>query len=88
MVRSTVKSIDHQVKECIKKISDEDLQKISVRLKERIGSDLAEALLIIQDRYMDLNRILMNTVNADAVYDVVDVIDKYIQEEVKRRMTH
>ncbi len=84
-VRSTVKSVDHQVKECVKKISDEDLRWLSVRLRERVGSDLAEALLLIQERYSDLNRILSNTPNADAVYDVADIIDKHVQDEVKKR---
>jgi hypothetical protein len=84
-VRSTVKSVDHQVKECVKKISDDDLRSLNVKLKERIGSDLSEALILIQDRYIELNRILSNTSNADAVYDVADIIDKYIQEEVKKR---
>ena len=87
-VRSTVKSVDHQVKECVKKISDEDLKWLSVRLKERFGGDLGEALVLIHDRYGDLNRILSNTPSADAVYDVTDIIDKYIQEEIKKRVTH
>jgi len=84
-VRSTVKSVDHQVKECVKKISDEDLRWLSIRFRERVGSDLAEALLLIQDHYNDLNRVLANTPNADAVYEIADIIDKHIQEEAKKR---
>jgi hypothetical protein len=85
MVRSIVKSVDHQVKEYVKKISEEDLRWLAIRFKERIGSDLAEALLLIQDHYNDINRLLSNTVNADAVYEVADIIDRYIQDELKRR---
>lgn len=87
-VRSSVKSVDHQVKECVKRISEEDLRWLSVRFKERVGSDLAEALFLIQERYHDLNRILANTPNSDAVFNVADVIDKYVSEELKRRSSY
>lgn len=86
--RSSVKSVDHQVKESIKKIPEEDLRWLSLRLRERIGSDLAEVLLKIQENYGDLNRILSNTPNAEAVYDVTDIIDKHIQDEIKRRSNY
>jgi hypothetical protein len=84
-VRSTVKSVEHQVKECVKKIPDEDLRWLSIRFRERVGSDLAEALLLIQERYNDLNRVLANTPSADAVYEIADLIDKHVQDEVKKR---
>lgn len=84
-VKSVVRSVDHQVKEYVKKISEEDLRWLSVRFKERIGSDLAEALLLIQDRYGDINRLLSNTPNAEAVYEVADIIDKHVQDELKKR---
>jgi hypothetical protein len=84
-VKSSVKSIDHQVKEYVKKITEDDLRWLSVRFKERVGADLAEALLLIQERYSELNRLLTNTPNSDAVFNVADVIDKYVTEEIKRR---
>lgn len=87
MARVSVKSVDHQVKEFVKKISDDHLKLLSVLFKERIAGDLSEALIVIQDNYNDLNRLLTNTTNANAVYDIVDVIDKYIQEEFKKRFS-
>lgn len=85
-VKSSVKSIDHQVKEYVKKITDEDLRTLTIRFKERVGGDLAEALILIQERYPELNRLLTNTPNSDAVFNVADVIDKYSVEEIKRRI--
>lgn len=87
-IKSSVKSVDHQVKECVKKITDDDLRWLTVRFKERVGGDFAEALVLIQDKYTELNRLLTNTPNSDAVFNVSDVIDKYITEEIKRRTTH
>jgi hypothetical protein len=85
MVRSNVKSVDHQVKECVKKISEEHLRWLSIRFGERCGSDLADALMLIHESYGDLNRILTNAPSADVVFDVTDIIDRLIQEELKRR---
>lgn len=87
-VRSSVKSVDHSVKECVKKIPEDDLRWLQIRFKERVGSDLAEALLLIQERYHELNRILSNTPSSDAVFNVADVIDKYVSEELKRRSNY
>ena len=84
MVRNVVKSVDHQVKECVKRISDEDLRWLSIKFRERLGGDLAESLLFIQDHFSELNRILCNTTGADSVYDVADIIDRSIQEEAKK----
>lgn len=87
-VRASVKSVDHQVKEFVKKISEDDLRWLQVRFKERVGSDLADALLLIQDHYPELNRLLANSPNSDAVFNVADVIDKFISEELKRRSNY
>ena len=86
-VRNVVKSVDHQIKEYVKKISEDDLRWLSMKFKERIGGDLAEALVMIQDHYGDINRVLSNAPSADSVYDVVDIVDKSLQDELKRRAT-
>jgi hypothetical protein len=87
-VRSSVKSVDHQVKEYVKKISEDDLRWLAIRFKERVAGDLCEALLMIQDRYGDLSRILTNTPSAEAVFDISDIIEKQIQDELKRRSSN
>lgn len=84
-VRNVVKSADHQIKEYVKKISEDDLRWLAIRFKERMGGDLADALGFIQDNYNELNRLLSNAPNADSVYDVADLIDRNLQEEIKRR---
>lgn len=88
MAVRSVKSVDHQIKEYVKKISEDDLRWLSVRLKERVGSDLSDALAMIQEKYGELNRLLSITPNAEAVYDVADLIDKYGQEELKKRSNY
>jgi hypothetical protein len=87
-VRKGGKAVDLQVKECVKVISDEDLRWLSVRFKERVGSDLSEALVFIQEKYHDLNRVLLSSLSSDAVFSVADAIDKFVSEELKRRTTY
>jgi uncharacterized membrane protein YhfC len=87
-VRSSVRSVDHQVKECIKKISEEDLRWLCMRFRERVGSDLADALILIQEHYGELNRVLTNTQSAESVFEIADIIDRYAQEELKRRSAY
>lgn len=81
------KSLDQQIKECVKKISEEDLKFLFQRLSQRIGGDLSEAMILIQERYVELHKILSNTSSHLELYNVIDTIDKHIQEAVSKKPT-
>jgi uncharacterized protein YqgV (UPF0045/DUF77 family) len=80
------KSVDAQVKECVKKVSDEDLKYLSSRLSQRLGGDLGEAMSLIQERYPELNKLLTNTPNCDDLYNTIDIIDQQIQEVANKKL--
>ena len=76
---------DYVIKEIVRKIEDEDIRFLHMRLSQRIGGDLAESLILIQDSYQELHHLLSATPNAEAVYEIVDVVEKSVQEEWRRR---
>lgn len=80
------KSVDQQVKEYVKKVSDDDLKFLSSRLSQRLGGDLGEALALIQEQYPELNKVLSNTPCCDELYNVVDVIDRQVQEAANKKV--
>jgi uncharacterized protein YqgV (UPF0045/DUF77 family) len=80
------KSVDQQIKECVKKVSEEDLKFLSQRLSQRLGGDLGESMSLIQERYPELNKVLINTPSCTDLYNVIDVIDRHVQDAANKKM--
>lgn len=80
------KSVDQQLKEYVKKVSEDDLKFISQRLSQRLGGDLGEALNLIQERYPEINKVLSSSPNCIELYNAIDVLDKQCYEIVSRRV--
>jgi hypothetical protein len=77
---------EYLIREAVRqKLTDDDLKFLNSRLSQRYGGDLADCLTLIEDSYPDINRLLSSTVNADAVYDIVDSLQTAVQDEWKRR---
>jgi uncharacterized protein YqgV (UPF0045/DUF77 family) len=79
------KSVDQQIKECVKKVSDDDLKFISQRLSQRLCGDLGEALSLIQEKYPEINRVLSNASNSLELYNTIDVINNQMYEISNKR---
>ena len=80
------KSNDQQIRECLKKVSEEDIKFLSGRLSQRLGGDLGEALTLVQDRYPELNKILSSAMKSVELYDLIDTLDRQIQEVPNKKM--
>lgn len=80
------KSNDQQIRECLKKVSEEDIKFLSGRLSQRLGGDLGEALTLVQDRYPELNKILSSAMKSVELYDLIDTLDRQIQEVTNKKM--
>jgi uncharacterized protein YqgV (UPF0045/DUF77 family) len=80
------KTVDQQIKECVKKVSEEDLKFLSQRLSQRLGGDLGEAMSLVQERYPDLNKVLTNTPSCSELYNVIDTLDRQIQEAASKKI--
>ncbi len=74
------------VKEYSRKISDDDVRFLAMRLSQRIGADVAEAIELLQ-RNQELDHWLSLSKNANDLYDMIDLIDSTLQNEAKRRFT-
>jgi predicted CopG family antitoxin len=72
------------IKEYARKLSDDDLRFINMRLSQRVGADVAEAIELLQhnaevDHWLGLSK------SANELYDMIDTIDVTLQGESKRR---
>jgi len=72
------------VKEYARKLNDDDLRFLQMRLSQRIGADLAEALETLQ-RNAEVDHWLSMAKSANELYDMVDAVDAALQNEIKRR---
>lgn len=72
------------VREYVRRLNDDDLQYLQMRLFQRIGSDVAEAIELIQ-RNSDMDHWLGLSKNANDLFDMIDSVDLSIQNESRRR---
>lgn len=72
------------VREYVKKLSDDDIRFLNVRLNQRMGGDLGEAVECIQDS-SDMDYWLSMADNATEFFDMVDLINQVINNELKKR---
>lgn len=74
------------IKEYVRKLADDDIRLLHMRLSQRLGSDLAEAIEFMQ-KNPEVDYWLSASKNADDLYDMVDAIDHLVQNETKRRFS-
>ncbi len=72
------------LKEYVRKLGDEDLHFLGVRLSQRMGGDVGDALLLMEDN-QEVDRILSLTTCAEELYSVVDELEGLVQQESRRR---
>jgi hypothetical protein len=76
--------MDQQIKEFVKKISEEDLKYLHMRLSQRLGGDIGDSMSLIQNNYPELNKVLSTATTCNEVYNLIDLIDKCIQDIAKQ----
>ena len=74
------------IKEYVRKLTDDDLRFLNVRLSQRIGSDVAEAIELLEHN-AEVDHWLCLSKNANDFYDMIDAVDAVVQSEAKRRFT-
>lgn len=79
-----MKKLDTVLNLYFNRISVENLKALSVRLKERIGSDLAEALNEMQT-CSDLDRWLSSAKSYGELYDLLDIIGETANAKLSER---
>ena len=81
------KRMKNVLKEYVKKLSDDGLKFINLRLSQRVGGDVAEAVEFLQ-QHPEMDRWLASAGSASDFFDMVDLVDATVQQEVRRRSTH
>ena len=72
------------LREYAKRLNDEDLKFLNMRLTHRLGGDVGEAIEFMQ-RNQEVDRWLSTAGNATDFFDMLDQIDASVQQEVKKR---
>lgn len=80
-----MKKLDTVLKEYVSRLSLDNLKYLAVRLEDRIGADLAEALEACSS-CQDLDRWLSSAKSYTDLYDMVDTIQEYISRELGKRV--
>lgn len=78
----SVKSSDF-VKGYLRKLSQDDRMYVYHRLKDRCGGDLGDAMAVLQ-QHSDMNYWLASARSSDDLYDMLDVVEKTIQESFEK----
>lgn len=81
----TVKKIDF-LKDYILRLTEEQLRFLDLRLKHRLTGDLADAVTFLSTN-PDMDRYLASSKNYEEFYDAIDIVQKSIERESRRRYT-
>jgi hypothetical protein len=79
-----MKKPENMVREYVRRLSDEDLKFLNGRLKQRLSNDLTDVLENLA-RANEIDRWLGNARGSDDLYDMVDVIQGFVEKECTRR---
>lgn len=79
-----MKKFNDVLREYVRRLNDEDLKYIGMRLGNRLGGDMGEAIEVIQ-RHSEVDRWLSTANSADDFFTMIDQVDNYVQLEVKKR---
>ncbi len=79
-----MKKPENMVREYVRRMSDEDLKFVNSRLNQRLSSDLAEVLQYFS-RANEMDRWLASAKEATELYDMIDMIQSFVEKESSRR---
>ena len=74
---------DSVVKEYVEKLSDENLQYLHTRLKQRLGGDLAEACDFM-DQNAEMAAFFASSGGTADWFDRIDLVEKAINKEMEK----
>lgn len=75
------------LKEYAKRLHEDELKYISIRLARRLGGDLGEAVELIQ-KHSEVDRWLSSANSAGDFFDMIDQVDVFVQQEIKKRFSY
>jgi hypothetical protein len=82
-----MKKYNDILREYSKRLNEDELKYISIRLARRLGGDLGEAVELIQ-KHSEVDRWLSSANSAGDFFDMIDQVDVYVQQEIKKRLSY
>lgn len=76
------KQVVDLVRNYIRRLSDEDISFLYCRLRDKFEDDLPEAIKFIE-RSPEMDRWLSTSKSADDLYNMVDVIYQYLEQDAR-----
>lgn len=74
------------VREYVRRLTDDDLRYLHMRLTQRVAEDVGEAVEFLQQN-ADVDHWLGLSKSATELFEMIDVIDAAVGTEAKRRST-
>ncbi len=75
------------VKECVGRMSDEDLNYLNLRFSQNLCGDLADCLDVLS-RVSEVDKWLATAASADDFTAMVEFVAENVEKEYKRRSTY
>src|ERR1035441_7941453 len=72
------------LKECVGKLSEDDLDFVFGRLEQNLQGDSSEFLNVLTRNY-EIDRMLMSAKSVDEFYDILDQLDDLVKKEYNKR---
>jgi hypothetical protein len=80
-----MKKVDTILKEYVSRLNLDGLKFLSIRLDQRIGSDLAEALDAMST-CNDVDKWLSSAKSCEELYNMIDLAQEYVDRELHKRV--
>ena len=80
-----MKKFETVLKECVTKVSDENLEFLHVRFDQRMAGDLAECLDLLS-KISDIDKWLSGAQSCNQFFEMVDQIADQVEKEHNKRM--
>jgi hypothetical protein len=79
-----MKKVDVILKDYVSKLTIENLKFLYIRLNERIGPDLSEAVEFLS-MSGEMDKWMMTAEGHDEFFDMTDLVQEYVERELKKR---
>lgn len=79
-----MRKLDVILKEYVSQLVVDNLKFLSLRLDQRIGSDLAEALDAVSE-CQEIDKWLASAKSCDEFYNMIDTLQEYVDRELNKR---
>lgn len=79
-----MKKTDYLIKDYVSKLNLDTLSYLAERLRDRVGSDIAEATEVLS-KHVEMDKLLASSKNAEEFFNMLDYIGTFVEKEYNKR---